>query len=42
MGFGPVDEDATLGTDEDITRIEIAVAQRVGNAQGLQTTQGVL
>ena len=32
MGFSPVDEDAALGTNEDIARIEIAVAQGVRNA----------
>ena len=32
MGFGPVDEDAALGTNEDIARIEIGMAQRVWNA----------
>src|SRR5258708_5190690 len=32
MGFGPVDEDAALRTDEDIARIEIGMAQGVWNA----------
>src|SRR6266436_9420947 len=42
MGFRPVDEDAAFGTNEDIARIEIAVAKCVRNAHCLQATQGVL